>query len=112
MAFSCLNCVERDKIHCFFLYSNHSQYYCGEGSIDTIVRVEEPATCEYIITVHSVKLCDHPAFHIEEKTKKVNLICSPALSEKAYSKYVEKKNALEIEKREKEGLFIIFFIQY
>lgn len=77
------------------------QYYCGEGIADMIIRVEEPATCEYIITVHSVKLCDHPAFYIEEKTKKVNLICYPALSERAYSKYVEKrKEKEEFEKQE------------
>ena len=56
-----------------------------------IIRVEEPTTCEYIITVHSRSLCKHPAFKIEEKSKKFNLVCSPALKQKAFNKYQQKK---------------------
>ena len=83
------------------------QYFCGDerNNKDTIIRVEEPATCEYIITVHSGNLCKHPAFHVKEKTTKISLICSPLLAEEAYNKYMEKQKVrkeLEEQKR-KQG---------
>ncbi|XP_057293166.1 protein OS-9-like [Hydractinia symbiolongicarpus] len=81
------------------------QYYCSAHEKDTIIRVEEPSTCEYIITIHSVKLCSHPLFKVKEKTKLVELKCSPALKDHEYNKYLEKENrrkAKEEEEKKKE----------
>merc|ERR1712072_707764 len=36
------------------------QYFCDTKSKDAIIRIEEPSTCAYIITVVSNKLCTHP----------------------------------------------------
>jgi hypothetical protein len=39
------------------------RYQCASGSMDTkIVSVEEVASCEYVVTVSTPLLCDHPAF--------------------------------------------------
>jgi hypothetical protein len=71
-----------------------------------VIRVEEPATCEYIITVHSTNLCQHPAFHVKEKTTKINLVCSPLLTEKAYNKYMKKRVRKELEEQKiKQGVY-------
>ena len=64
-----------------------------------VIRVEEPATCQYIITIHSKSLCNHPAFKVEEKIKKVSLVCAPILSAKAYKKFQEE----QILQKEEEG---------
>ena len=63
-----------------------------------VIRVEEPATCEYIISIHSKNLCTHPAFKVEEKVKKVSLVCAPILSAKAYNRFQEKQKFIEEEK--------------
>lgn len=60
-----------------------------------VIRVEEPATCEYIISIHSKSLCTHPAFKVEEKVKKVSLVCAPILTQKAYKKFKEEQRIIE-----------------
>ena len=67
-----------------------------------VIRVEEPATCEYIISVHSKSLCSHPAFKVEETVKKVSLVCAPILSQKAYKKFKEEQIIIEQQRKEKE----------
>lgn len=75
-----------------------------------ILRVEEPATCEYIITVHSKGLCKHPAFKTEAKTRKFDLVCAPALREKAFNRYQQRKQE-ELDKKraeEEQGTYLNF----
>merc|ERR1712226_724938 len=77
------------------------QYFCSTKPGDSIIRIEEPATCEYIITVHSAKLCTHPLFSKKETKKSINLVCSPALMEHEYNKYVEKMNKKKADEEQK-----------
>ena len=77
-----------------------------------VIRVEEPATCEYIISIHSKSLCSHPAFKVEETVKKVSLVCAPILTPKVFKKFKEeqkKRKEKEEEKiRSQQGNVIIF----
>ena len=87
------------------------QYYCSDENVNSnmVIRVEEPATCEYIISVHVKKLCTHPAFEVKEKTKKVTLTCSPILGEKAFKRYQEEQKFIkeENERKNKAGLSFV-----
>ncbi|XP_066927154.1 protein OS-9-like [Clytia hemisphaerica] len=80
------------------------QYYCSDENLNSnmVIRVEEPATCEYIISVHVKKLCTHPAFEVKEKTKKVTLTCSPILGEKAFKRYQEEQKFIKEENDRKK----------
>ena len=66
------------------------QFYCAKDAQSPFVRVEEPSTCDYRITIHSKNLCSHPLFKAEEKTQSVEIVCAPALKKAQYEKYMKK----------------------
>jgi len=76
------------------------QYYCSSSDANAVIRVEEPSTCEYIITVNSKALCTHTLFKEKVKANEISLVCSPVLKEEDFNKYMEMKKAKEIEKKE------------
>ena len=72
---------------CFFLTL---QIFCDEGIADVVVRVDEPSSCSYVITVHTNKLCKHSLFRSSPAQKPKSITCSPALPEERYKIYVER----------------------
>ena len=78
----CLQWVNR----CFV----NSQIYCDEGIADVVLRVDEPLSCSYVITVHTNKLCKHSLFRPNPAQKPHAITCSPALSEERYKIYIER----------------------
>lgn len=70
--------------------------YCEEDAGDYIYRVDEPATCSYIITVHTSRLCSHPLLKPLPSSKAHPITCHPLLNEEQYSSYLEKLKGTEI----------------
>lgn len=65
------------------------QIYCEEGSADLVLRVDEPLSCSYVITVYTNKLCKHGLFRSSAVRTPQAITCSPALSEERYNIYLE-----------------------
>ncbi|KAL4228768.1 Protein OS-9 [Mactra antiquata] len=84
------------------------RFVCEEGSADYISRLDEPETCVYIMTVHTMKICHHPFLKSPTPTKTVTITCNPLLTVLQYQEYLdeleakEERERLEREKREKE----------
>lgn len=55
-----------------------------------MLRVDEPSSCSYVITVHTNKLCHHSLFRPSPAQKPQAITCSPALSEERYKTYIER----------------------
>ncbi|RMX47348.1 hypothetical protein pdam_00012582 [Pocillopora damicornis] len=81
--------------------------FCDEDRADFVVRVDEPSSCSYVITVHTNKLCKHNLFRSSQVQEPQSITCSPALSEERYKIYVERvesrKKAQEEAKAAKEA---------
>ncbi|KAL9968353.1 hypothetical protein ACROYT_G026714 [Oculina patagonica] len=75
------------------------KFYCDEGISDVVLRVDEPSSCSYVITVHTNKLCQHSLFRPNPAQKPQAITCSPALSEERYKIYLER---IESKKRATE----------
>ena len=79
----------------------YSQFKCKEDSLDTLVSVEEPSTCKYLLHVSTPHLCKHPSLRqVPEKTS-LPIVCNPVLSDSDYKDYVEYQKRLT-EQRDKE----------
>ncbi|GBN70371.1 Protein OS-9 [Araneus ventricosus] len=66
--------------------------YCEEDAGDYIYRVDEPGTCNYVITVHTSRLCSHPQLKPLPTKKAYSIPCHPLLDEEQYSSYMKKLN--------------------
>ena len=62
---------------------------CEKGSPDALVRVDEPSTCSYILTVLTARLCDNPLFRPPADGKLHPITCSPALPQHHFDIYLE-----------------------
>lgn len=64
--------------------------FCEENSVDYIYRVDEPGTCNYIISVHTSRVCSHPMLKPLLSNKAHSIACHPLLNEEEYSNYLQK----------------------
>ncbi|XP_014662882.1 PREDICTED: protein OS-9-like isoform X2 [Priapulus caudatus] len=69
------------------------RFMCEEGKGDYIARIEEPQTCSYIVTVHTMRICHHPYLKRPQKLKSHPIVCSPALSQQQYDRYLKVEEA-------------------
>ncbi|KAK9529118.1 hypothetical protein VZT92_013233 [Zoarces viviparus] len=65
------------------------RFVCEEGSGDYIVRVDEPQSCRYVLTVHTSRTCLHPFLQPPSTAKPQSIVCQPALSAQQYMDYVK-----------------------
>ncbi|XP_062854024.1 protein OS-9 [Trichomycterus rosablanca] len=65
------------------------RFVCEEGSSDYIVRVDEPQSCRYVLTVHTSRTCQHPLLRPPTSAKPQGIVCQPALSAQQYMDYVK-----------------------
>lgn len=63
------------------------QFMCEEGKGDYIGRLDEPATCMYVITVYTTKICHHPYLKPATPNKPVPITCNPLLTHDQYEEY-------------------------
>ncbi|KAK9814659.1 hypothetical protein WJX72_009344 [[Myrmecia] bisecta] len=52
------------------------RYLCSEDGQDQIASIKEPATCHYLLTLHTPRLCKHPQFHLPEPPL-AHIVCIP-----------------------------------
>ncbi|CAL1297062.1 unnamed protein product [Larinioides sclopetarius] len=77
--------------------------FCEEDAGDYIYRVDEPGTCNYIITIHTSRLCSHPQLKPLPTKKAYSIPCHPLLDEEQYSSYMKKLNDENSAKEVKKG---------
>ncbi|XP_065666931.1 protein OS-9 isoform X4 [Hydra vulgaris] len=77
------------------------KYICGENN--AVLQVDEPESCQYVVTISSIKLCSHPLFKKQEENEHFNMVCSPSLSQDAYSKYLKLKKNKQANSKELKG---------
>ncbi|XP_067832832.1 protein OS-9 isoform X2 [Heptranchias perlo] len=65
------------------------RFMCEEGSGDYIARVDEPQSCNYVLTIHSTRICHHPYLRPTVVSKPQPIKCQPALSPEQYVEYVK-----------------------
>ncbi|KAG7494219.1 hypothetical protein JOB18_026312 [Solea senegalensis] len=65
------------------------RFVCEEGSGDYIVRVDEPQSCRYVLTIHTSRTCQHPFLRPPSTAKPQGIVCQPALSAQQYMDYVK-----------------------
>ncbi|KAK3737563.1 hypothetical protein QZH41_017761, partial [Actinostola sp. cb2023] len=63
------------------------KFKCEVDAKDHVVMVDEPSSCNYVMVVHTEKLCNHPLFKPPANRKPLAITCSPVLSEERYQKY-------------------------
>ncbi|XP_061413359.1 protein OS-9 isoform X1 [Lethenteron reissneri] len=64
------------------------RFVCEEGgSGDYLLRVDEPQSCMYVLTVHTVRLCAHPDMRIPTRSNPQLIRCQPSLTPKEYEEY-------------------------
>jgi protein OS-9 len=73
------------------LRQSQVRFMCAEDATvaanDYVVRVEEPATCTYIVTVRTSRLCANRMLAGPEPKSTVPIVCSPALSASELEQY-------------------------
>ncbi|XP_072349753.1 protein OS-9 isoform X2 [Scyliorhinus torazame] len=65
------------------------RFMCEEGSGDYIARVDEPQSCNYVLTIHTTRICHHPYLRSAIVSKPQPIKCQPALSPEQYVEYVK-----------------------
>ncbi|XP_048379531.1 protein OS-9 isoform X2 [Stegostoma tigrinum] len=65
------------------------RFMCEEGSGDYIARVDEPQSCNYVLTIHTTRICHHPYLRPAIVAKPQPIKCQPALSPEQYVEYVK-----------------------
>ncbi|XP_072540528.1 protein OS-9 isoform X2 [Salminus brasiliensis] len=65
------------------------RFVCEESSSDYIVRVDEPQSCRYVLTIHTSRTCQHPLLRPPSSAKPQGIVCQPALSAQQYMDYVK-----------------------
>ncbi|NXV58704.1 OS9 protein, partial [Molothrus ater] len=64
------------------------RFLCEEGTGDYIARVDEPQSCQYVLTVHTTRICHHPFLRPAPGLAPQPIRCQPALSPAQYVQYV------------------------
>ncbi|XP_063035352.1 protein OS-9-like isoform X4 [Melospiza melodia melodia] len=64
------------------------RFLCEEGTGDYIARVDEPQSCQYVLTVHTTRICHHPFLRPAPGLAPLPIRCQPALSPAQYVQYV------------------------
>ena len=73
------------------------QFECDPTAvIDAITQVDEPQSCEYIITVKTSKICAIPQLRPPPVRKPLKIECQPLLTADQYKKYQNYLQAKEI----------------
>ena len=70
---------------------------------DVVTQVDEPQSCEYIITIKTSKICDIPQFRPPPVRKPLKMECQPILTPEEFDKYekfLERQKELEAKKVE------------
>eukprot|EP00794_Sanderia_malayensis_P003327 gene3327-3814_t len=81
------------------------KFFCDESiEANSIVSVEEPASCVYTMIIRSKDLCNHPLFKQPEKPKPQEISCSPALTQVQYENYLKKEKEMLQKKEETRKL--------
>ena len=62
---------------------------CESGAADYIYRLDEPETCSYIMTIHTMKICHHPLLKAPTPTQTVDITCNPLLDINQYQQYLD-----------------------
>ena len=60
---------------------------------DRIVRVDEPQSCDYILTVATSKICSVPQLKPEEVPKPKEISCSPLFMQDEYNQWLDMKES-------------------
>ncbi|XP_061871471.1 protein OS-9 [Colius striatus] len=68
------------------------RFLCEEGSGDYLARVDEPQSCRYVLTVHTARLCRHPALRPPAPSAQ-QIRCQPALSPAQYGQFLRRRAA-------------------
>ncbi|OMJ14237.1 Protein OS-9-like protein [Smittium culicis] len=68
------------------------QYQCGRVNEDIIYQVSEVSTCNYLIVIHTKKLCKHNNFYDPLSSTQLDIKCWPILNETEYSNYIVSKD--------------------
>ena len=64
------------------------QFECDPTSVmDAIIQVDEPQSCQYVLTVLTSKICAIPHLRPPAVHKPVKIECRPLLSASEYDKY-------------------------
>ncbi|CAH1772846.1 unnamed protein product, partial [Owenia fusiformis] len=67
------------------------RFICNAGEGDYILRVDEPETCIYTITVSTTKICHHPYLKPPPTNKPVPIECNPVLNKQQFAVYLQEK---------------------
>jgi hypothetical protein len=77
------------------------RFVCDPSAVfDSLVEIEEPLSCEYVLTVATKKICDVDQLRPTPTERPREIKCSPALTEEEYEKYL---------RYEKGRWFLVFF---
>lgn len=70
------------------LRKSEVRFICGSNhAMDSILMVDEPQSCEYVIKVVTNKVCAFPQLKPKPTKKPKEILCAPVLSEEQYEKY-------------------------
>jgi len=81
------------------------RYVCDPLEVpDRIIRVDEPQSCDYIITVATSKICSISQLRPEEVPKPKKISCSPLFDQHEYDQYlaIKEKRVKIFEEKRKE----------
>lgn len=67
------------------------QFLCAENELDTMSRIDEPESCRYVITVHTMRICHHPYLKLPAKAKPKTILCYPLLMPVQYDHYMHQQ---------------------
>ncbi|XP_033105682.1 protein OS-9-like [Anneissia japonica] len=77
------------------------RFVCSEGEGDAIVRVNEPESCVYIVTIQTTRICHHPYLRPPPSLKPRPILCFPALDHMQYTEFIHKKEEEEAAREER-----------
>ncbi|XP_066301006.1 protein OS-9-like isoform X1 [Branchiostoma lanceolatum] len=77
------------------------RFLCEEGMGDYINRVDEPSSCNYIITIHTTKICHHPYLRPLQSHKPQPIMCNPVLPHEQFVEYLRIQEESELRQKAK-----------
>ncbi|XP_041458370.1 protein OS-9-like isoform X1 [Lytechinus variegatus] len=79
------------------------RFLCAENELDTMTRIDEPESCRYVITVHTMRICHHPYLKPPAKAKPKTILCYPLLMQEQYDQYMHQQTKHRYSKEAQEG---------
>ncbi|XP_001199284.2 protein OS-9 [Strongylocentrotus purpuratus] len=79
------------------------RFLCAENELDTMSRIDEPESCRYVITVHTMRICHHPYLKLPAKAKPKTILCYPLLMPVQYDHYMHQQTKHRYSKEAQEG---------